>query len=148
LPGETAAWFQYDEILELWNEVMIANRDAGSGEIENATGRPGRWGYLLFVLMLALGSSGLAQSPASGGLSEAELDGKGMFQQRCSVCHLPHVIDNDGTWGPKLSAPTVTGKEAVVREFIRRGTPRMPGFQYGLTAAEIDNIIAYLKTVK
>jgi hypothetical protein len=36
----------------------------------------------------------------------------------------------------------------VVREFIRRGTPRMPGFQYGLTPEEIDSIIAYLKTVK
>ena len=125
---------------------MIANREATRREIENAMGRPRRWGYLLLVLTLAFGSSGFAQSPNA--LTEVELKGKGMFQQRCSVCHLPLVIDDDGTYGPKLSAETVTGKEPVIREFIRRGTPRMPGFQYGLTPEEIDGIIAYLKTVK
>lgn len=111
--------------------------------------RAGLWKHLLFVSMLAFGSGALAQSPsASRELSDVELKGKGMFQQRCSVCHLPVVLDDDRTWGPKLSAQTVTGKEPVIREFIRQGTPRMPGFQYGLTSEEIDSIIAYLKTVQ
>src|SRR4026207_2381004 len=92
------------------------------------------WKYLLVVAMLAVGSSGFAQSPGgSGGLSEVELKGKGMFQQRCSLWHLPRNYDDDSTYGPRRSAATVTGKEAVVREFIRQGTPKMPGFQYGLT---------------
>jgi len=108
---------------------------------------------LLLISMLAVGPSGLTQafaqsSGGSGGLSEAELKGKGMFQQRCSLCHLPRSYDDDSTYGPKLTAATVTGKEAVVREFIRQGTPNMPGFQYGLTPEEIDSIITYLKTVK
>jgi mono/diheme cytochrome c family protein len=110
------------------------------------------WKYLLVVAVLAVGSSGfaqaLAQSGGSGGLSEVELKGKGMFQQRCSLCHLPRSYNDDSTYGPKLSAATVTGREAVVREFIRQGSPNMPGFQYGLTPDEIDSIIAYLKTVK
>lgn len=106
----------------------------------------GRWGCLLFALVVVFGASGFAQSTKA--LTDVELKGKGMFQQRCSVCHLPLVVDNDGTYGPKLSAETVTGKEPVIREFIRRGTSRMPGFQYGLTSEEIDSIIAYLKTVK
>jgi mono/diheme cytochrome c family protein len=108
-----------------------------------------RWNSLLFAFMLAFGSGGFAQSPdAAGGLTEVELKGKGMFQQRCAVCHLPLVVDNDSTWGPKLSAQTVNGREAVIREFIRQGTPRMPGFQHGLSTEEIDNIIEYLKTVR
>ena len=124
---------------------MIANREAGRGEIENGTAKR-RWGYLLFALTLAFGSSGFAQS--SKALTGVELKGKGMFQQRCSVCHLPLVIDDESTYGPKLNAKTVTGKEPVIREFIRRGTSKMPGFQYGLTPEEIDSIIAYLKTVQ
>jgi mono/diheme cytochrome c family protein len=111
------------------------------------------WKYLLVVAIVAVGSSALAQafaqsSGGSGGLSDVERKGKGMFQQRCSLCHLPRSYDDDSTYGPKLSAATVTGKEAVVKEFIRQGTPKMPGFQYGLTPDEIDSIIAYLKTVK
>ena len=108
-----------------------------------------RWNCLLFAFMLAFGSGGFAQSPDTiGGLTGIELKGKGMFQQRCAVCHLPVVVDDDRTWGPKLSAQTVNDREEVVREFIRRGSPRMPGFQYGLSTEEIDSIILYLKTVK
>lgn len=112
-----------------------------------------RWKLLLLAAMLVAGSGGFTQvfaqsSGGSGGLSEVEMKGKGMFQQRCSLCHLPRKYDNDNTYGPKLNAATVTGKEAVVKEFIRRGSPNMPGFQYGLTPEEIDSILAYLKTVK
>ena len=83
-----------------------------------------------------------------GSLTDAEFNGKKMFQQRCSVCHAPLVVDDDRTYGPRLSTETVTGKEPVIREFIRRGTTRMPGFQYGLESQESDDIITYLKTVK
>ena len=107
------------------------------------------WKCLLVVGMLAVGANGFAQSSGgSGGLSDVELKGRGMFQQRCALCHLPRSYDDDSTYGPKLSTATVTGKEAAVRELIRQGTPNMPGFQYGLKPDEIDSIIEYLKTVK
>ena len=125
---------------------MIANREAERRTVKDGAAGPRRWGSLLFVLTLAFGSSGFAQSPK--GLTDVELKGKGMFQQRCSVCHLPLVVDDDSTYGPKLNAKTVAGKEPVIREFIRRGTSKMPGFQYGLMPEEIDSIIAYLKTVQ
>ncbi len=38
-----------------------------------------------------------------------------------------------------------TATETRVREIIRNGTPRMPGFQYGLRPEEIEDIIAFLK---
>jgi mono/diheme cytochrome c family protein len=38
-------------------------------------------------------------------------------------------------------------QEKTVREFILKGTPRMPGWQYTLDAKQIDDLIAYLKTL-
>ena len=85
-----------------------------------------------------------AQTPPK---TEAEINGRKMYEQRCSICHLPPP-ESTKTYGPMLSVDTVNGREAIVREVILKGTPRMPGFQYGLEPKVIDNIIAYLKTVK
>ena len=94
------------------------------------------------------GLSLYAQSvPQGSSLTPAEWEGKKMFQQRCSLCHTPPA-PGDKIYGPMLSGETVAGKEAAVRALILQGTQRMPGFQYGLEPKEIDNIIAYLKTVQ
>jgi mono/diheme cytochrome c family protein len=34
-----------------------------------------------------------------------------------------------------------------MREVISNGTPRMPGFKYHFEPAQIDAIVAYLKTI-
>ena len=108
-------------------------------------------GWILFAMAIFgifAGSSLPAQDAyRKGSLTDAEFNGKKMFQQRCAVCHMP-LVDDGRTYGPALSSESVNGKEPVVREFIRRGTARMPGFQYGLEPQEIDDIITYLKTVK
>ena len=108
-----------------------------------------RWMLLAVAIFGILAGSSLQAQDAyrKGSLTDAEFNGKKMFQQRCVVCHAP-LVDDGRTWGPALSLESVTGKEPVVREFIRRGTARMPGFQYGLEPQEIDDIITYLKTVK
>ena len=90
-----------------------------------------------------------AQQP-SPKLSGKELAGKKLFLQRCSLCHMPALNEpwdpDPQPYGPKLNG-FVKGTETETRArlAIRNGTPRMPGFQYGLTAEEIENIIAYLK---
>ena len=76
--------------------------------------------------------------------------------QNCSVCHLP-ILENSKNAAEEGSAigPLLKGlfrgerprPEEAVRTFIMRGTPKMPGFQYGLEQREIDSIIAYLKTL-
>ncbi|MGH9786484.1 MAG: hypothetical protein ACRD88_20125, partial [Terriglobia bacterium] len=72
-----------------------------------------RAGSFLLLLSLAASLSLQAQTAAAGrSPGDGVQEGKGMFQQRCSVCHLPLVIDDDRTYGPRLSAETVTGKEA------------------------------------
>lgn len=86
-------------------------------------------------------------------LNEQEKKGEYLFLQRCSLCHVMKY----GRAGPRL--PTVwlnleglfknaaPDQEKTVREFILKGTPRMPGWQYTLDAKQIDDLIAYLKTL-
>jgi hypothetical protein len=38
-------------------------------------------------------------------------------------------------------------RETAVREFVQRGSLRMPGFRYNFTPAEFEELIAYLKTL-
>jgi mono/diheme cytochrome c family protein len=41
----------------------------------------------------------------------------------------------------------VNGSEDAIKEIIRSGSNKMPGFKFGLQASEIDAIVEYLKTV-
>src|ERR1700680_4839119 len=82
------------------------------------------------------------QANSKGSLTPVQLQGKGLFKQRCSVCHTSMIVGivkgepvmlTTNTYGPVLSNEILgVGLENAVREQIRRGTERMPGFQYGL----------------
>ncbi|MBI4465069.1 MAG: cytochrome c [Acidobacteria bacterium] len=91
------------------------------------------------------------QSRSEAAPSVPEQAGKKLFLQRCSLCHLPRLNDptTPDPFGPKLNG-VVKGTESAMRarETILKGTARMPGFQYGLQPQEIDNLLAYLKTLK
>lgn len=86
------------------------------------------------------------QSPVAV-LTDAQKDGRRVFQQRCAVCHtLPTVVSK--RYGPALYKEIVEDNEDNIRDVILEGRERlMPGFKYGLSRAEIDSIIEYLKTV-
>ena len=85
-------------------------------------------------------------------LSEEARRGEGLFLQRCSICHLPRKLKFGS---PPVVGPILSGqfKDAnpdqmkVLRGFILKGGPDMPGFQYGLEPKEVDDLIAYLKTL-
>jgi mono/diheme cytochrome c family protein len=96
-------------------------------------------GHLSLLLVLLLPAAALAQDARAA-------EGYKLFSQSCSVCHLkPSLVSP--RFGPALDHDTVAGKEEAIRGFIQTGTPRMPGFRYGLTDAQIDAIVAYLATV-
>ena len=81
-------------------------------------------------------------------LSEGELRGKKLFVQRCSLCHDLLGQPAASTVGPWVDGETVKARgEAAVRDKIKNGSRRMPGFQYTFDAPDIDRILAYLKTV-
>jgi cytochrome c5 len=80
-------------------------------------------------------------------LTAAQAAGKKRFVQRCSVCHLP-ALPSYTAFGPLLDGNVIASRgDEAEREQIMRGSPRMPGFQYTLSPAEIDQIIGYLKTL-
>ena len=91
-------------------------------------------------------------SPSAEKLTEEERRGEGFFLQRCSICHLPRKLKFGS---PPVIGPILSGqfKEAtpdqmkVLRGFILKGGPDMPGFQYGLDPKEVDDLIAYLKAM-
>jgi mono/diheme cytochrome c family protein len=92
-----------------------------------------------------------AASPTSTEkLSEQARRGEGLFLQRCSLCHLPRKLKFGS---PPVIGPSLSGqfKDAgpdqlkILRGFILKGGPDMPGFQYGLEPKEVDDLIVYLK---
>jgi mono/diheme cytochrome c family protein len=90
--------------------------------------------------------------PGEQKLSEQETRGEGLFLQRCSLCHLPRKLKfgSPATAGPVLSGQfREAGPDQlkVLRAYILKGGPGMPGFQYGLEPKEVDDLMAFLKTL-
>jgi mono/diheme cytochrome c family protein len=83
---------------------------------------------------------------AGGQLSESELTGRRIFAQRCGLCHDP--VGQARVSGPWLDRDLLTSKgEAAARQYIEQGSRRMPGFRHSLSAAQMDHLIAFLKSV-
>jgi mono/diheme cytochrome c family protein len=99
------------------------------------------------ALFLAISLPLHAQQSTRAPLTDDQKDGRRIFQQRCAVCHtLPTVVSK--RYGPALYKEIVEDNEDNIRDTIMEGREGlMPGFKYGLTRAEIDSIIEYLKTV-
>lgn len=82
----------------------------------------------------------------NGDLNDTQREGKRLFAQHCGVCHAKPTITTN-QFGPALYKATVDGKEAAAREFIKAGTPRMPGFRHFFKDEQIDSIVQFLKTL-
>jgi mono/diheme cytochrome c family protein len=91
-------------------------------------------------------------------LTEQQERGAGLFIQRCALCHLSKSFGARGSkyccvssLGPSLSGMFKNlepEQEQAMRAIILNGGPTyMPGWKYGLTPKDIDDIIAYLKTL-
>jgi len=95
----------------------------------------------LLILLAAAAPAAHAQE-----LDETQLRGRQIFAQSCGICHLQPSLGVK-TYGPPLNKTATAGNDEVMRAFIVNGTDRMPAFRYYLKPAEIDAIIAYLRTV-
>ena len=116
---------------------------------------------LLYVLVLALALPAASVCWAEGkpDLSTAAKAGQKMFEEQCSLCHYSDQAKNK--IGPGLKG-ILKNKQlpfshkpatvANVREQIEKGNPQgkpmpMPPFAGKLSAKDINNLIAYLKTL-
>ena len=97
------------------------------------------------TLLLVLAPAAYAQQ-AGTDLNETQRLGRQVFAQSCGICHLQPSLGVT-TYGPVLNKAAAGGNDEVMRAFIVNGTDRMPAFKYYLKPAEIDAIIAYLRTV-
>ncbi len=100
------------------------------------------------ALLLAFAASAPAAHAQQAGdnLDATQLHGRQIFAQSCGICHLSPSL-NAKTYGPALNKTSAAGNNDVMRAFIVNGSDRMPAFKYYLQPAEIDAIIAYVRTV-
>src|SRR3982074_3935954 len=98
--------------------------------------------------MLALWPHGVfaQQIAAKSPVNDKQLLGMRLFNQSCRVCHTKPQLTSP-LYGPELSQNSAGGQETVMRDVISNGTPRMPGFKYHFEPAQIEAIVAYLKTI-
>lgn len=84
--------------------------------------------------------------PAPAQESGPQQLGMRLFNQSCRVCHTKPTLLSP-QYAPTLSMSTLGGNADIMREIISNGTPRMPGFKFDFNSAQIDAIIAYIKTI-
>lgn len=77
--------------------------------------------------------------------------GEATFFRDCSFCHLPRIRKAGplASPGPGLSGllkDADKAREDRARQYIMTGSDRMPGWRHSLKPAEIDDVIAYLRT--
>jgi mono/diheme cytochrome c family protein len=101
--------------------------------------------FLFLLLPLTLPAQNGSTSTSASPNNPVTL-GRRLFQQNCSVCHTQATLTNP-TYGPSLYRDIVNGREDAVRDYIGKGSNKMPGFRFGLKASEINAIVDYLKTV-
>jgi mono/diheme cytochrome c family protein len=104
-----------------------------------------RWVLLVFLGIFPL-TARAQQGVSDRTLNDAQKLGQRIFEQRCGVCH-SQPSASFPMYGPALYKDLVNGNEDAIKEMIRTGTSKMPGFKFGLQPSEIDDIVEYLKTV-
>jgi mono/diheme cytochrome c family protein len=99
------------------------------------------------LLVLSAAATPVAHGQQSGdALNPTQLEGRQLLAQSCGVCHLQPTLGSK-TYGPLLNRTTAAGNDEAMRVIIANGSERMPGFRYYLKPAEVDAIIAYVRTV-
>jgi mono/diheme cytochrome c family protein len=86
-------------------------------------------------------------APGGAGLNAQQREGWLLTLQYCALCHTRTNLHSTTTIGPILSRDSGGGRDDVLRQVIADGTPNMPGFKHQFEPAQIDAIVAYLKTV-
>ena len=103
---------------------------------------------LLALTQVAPSDMVSAQGAAPGAsLNAQQREGWLLTLQYCALCHTRTNLHSTTTIGPILSRDSAGGRDDVLRQVIADGTPNMPGFKHQFEPAQIDAIVAYLKTV-
>lgn len=107
-------------------------------------------------IVLAAGSALAKQESGkkSGNNAAAVARGKTIFQQKCTICH--YDTSDQKKIGPGLKGISKRGTFSVngnkitddsLKTWIENGDQLMPGLKDTLEAAQIKDVIAYVKTL-
>ncbi len=105
-----------------------------------------QWAYMILLGMFPLAGHAQPQANTGKTLNNMQKLGQRVYQQRCAICHAP-ASPGFVMYGPALYKDLIIGSEGPIKEIIRNGSEKMPGFKSGLQTSEIDAIVEYLKTV-
>jgi cytochrome c len=123
-----------------------------------------------FILVCLIVSASLAGLPARAHAAEGDAEaGKKIFQRRCTGCHSnvpgasalgPSLIGvigrkagsgNSGVHSRALSETDITWTESALRKYLSAPSAQVPGGNMPVVVvppAEVDDVVAYLKTLK
>ncbi len=109
------------------------------------------FGVATFAMALALCFSPAAYGQSTSKASHAgRVDaGQDLFQKNCLMCH--NIVKDQVGVGPSLyhemKAPGPDKSAGTARTIIENGKGKMPAFAGRLTAADTDDLLAYLRTL-
>ena len=102
--------------------------------------------FAALMLSMAVAAPQASAQQSADALTAKQAQGRQVFAQSCGVCHLQPSLGVK-TYGPPLNKTSAAGNDAVMRVIIASGSDRMPAFKYYLSTADVDAIIAYVRTV-
>ncbi|MDX8401923.1 MAG: cytochrome c [Mariprofundaceae bacterium] len=89
------------------------------------------------IMMFAAAAALMA---AGGAPAHAEADGAKIFKKKCAMCH---KVDRKKV-GPAVK--DMNTDPAVLKEVVMKGRKMMPAFGKKLDEAEIEAVVAYLRS--
>ena len=100
--------------------------------------------HAVAILVIAAAAYPLAASAQN--LTPQQQHGRMILTQNCNICHLPQ---NPGsrTYGPPLNKEAANGDDKLMKEVIQNGLVKMPGWKYTLKDNDINDVIAYVRTL-
>src|ERR1700680_3777487 len=98
------------------------------------------------LVLFVFAASTQAASAQQAGLTPQQLHGRQIVTQNCVVCHLPSDPGAE-TYGPPLNKAAANGDDRLMHQVIESGLVRMAGWKYTLSNSDIDDVVAYIKTI-
>lgn len=113
---------------------------------------------LVLTLLYVLSGTMSAQQPQSAGmLKPNEKAGRSIYQTRCAMCHVGQAPASEMATDPAQRRPATLGPllskanaadEMKLRSKIKDGSRLMPGYKLALSDEQIDQVIAFMKTIE
>ncbi len=116
-------------------------------QLRRATSPGARLDVALLMALAGIAFAPIGSAQVTGAaLDDNQRTGQETFARSCGVCHLQPAMGAT-RYGPALNKATLAGSDEAMRVFVQNGAEHMPAFKYYLKPAEIDAVIAYVRTV-